>query len=148
MNINSSFNLFLHFFKNKTYCVRPIQDSESISCHPNRSQSTGPLSFGSIGLVSIRLFRQCIQIIDGILHIGGSGHTENSIFCWVIAQGIHWGPGSTPQLKDRLVFLGGKIELAKVSLLDIIEQVAVDGMSWPFPLQFEDDHARIVASGE
>ena len=42
----------------------------------------------------------------------------------------------------------GEVELAEVLFLDVVEEVAVDGVRRPLPLQLEDDHAGVVAGGE
>ena len=44
--------------------------------------------------------------------------------------------------------MGGEVELAEVLFLDVVEEVAVDCVRRPLPLQLEDDHARVVAGGE
>ena len=49
---------------------------------------------------------------------------------------------------DSPVLLRGEVELAEVLFLDVVEEVAVDGVRRPLPLQLEDDHAGVVAGGE
>ena len=50
---------------------------------------------------------------------------------------LHWTPISAPQLHDSLVFLSGEVQLSQKTILDVVQDMAVKGISRPLALQLK-----------
>lgn len=48
------------------------------------------------------------------------------------------------QLHDSSVFAAVEIQLAEEAVLDVVQHVAVHGISWTFTLQLEHNHTTVM----
>ena len=48
------------------------------------------------------------------------------------------------ELHDSHVLGGGEVKTSEEAILDVVEDVLVDGHGWPLLLQLEDDHAVVM----
>ena len=125
--------------------VTLVQDGEPVSRHPDGREPTGPLAVRRVGAGVLP--GQAVQVVGGVLRIGGPRGQQDRVLRLVVAHGVDGRPAH-PDLHDGGVPAGGEVQLPQVFLLHVVEDVAGHGVGGSLPLQLEDDHPAVVTGSE
>ena len=114
-----------------------IKDGEPVPGHPDGAHAGRPLALGGVGVLAVGLLGDGVEVVGAVLQVGGPGHEQHGVLGGVVAHVVDGASGATPQLEDGLVLLGGEVQLAKVTLLDVVEEVSVESVGRSLPLKLE-----------
>ena len=123
--------------------VAAIQHCKTIASDPDGRHAVRALALDAL-LRALGIHGHRIELVDGVFHVGGTGHHQNRLLGGIVRDAVDRRPGVASQLKETSVLGRCQIQPTKGALLDVVEKIAMEAIRWPLALQLEDDHPRIV----